>query len=70
MTNKVTTVRMPEDLAEEVEVVARGRGVSVNAVVVDALTAEIERVKHDKAFMKQLTRLTERDKEILDRLAK
>ena len=48
----------------------RGRGVSVNAVVVDALTAEIERVKRDKAFMKQLTRLTERDKEILDRLAR
>ena len=69
MTNKVTTVRMPETLAEEVEVVARGRGVSVNAVVLDALAAEIERVKGDKAFMEQLTRLTERDKEILDRLA-
>jgi predicted transcriptional regulator len=70
MTNKVTTVRMPESLAEEVEVIARGRGVSVNAVVLDALAAEIERVKGDKAFMKQLTRLTLRDKEILDRLAK
>jgi predicted transcriptional regulator len=70
MTNKVTTVRMPEELAEEVEVIARGRGVSVNALVVDALNAEIERVKGDKALMKQLAKLTERDKEILDRLAK
>jgi glutamate-1-semialdehyde aminotransferase len=61
---------MPEELAQEVEVIARGRGVSVNAVVLDALAAEISRVKGDKAFMEQLARLTERDKEILDRLAR
>jgi len=61
---------MPEELAEEVEVIARGRGVSVNTVVLDALVAEISRVKGDKTFMKQLARLTERDKEILDRLAR
>jgi len=69
MAKKVTTVRMPEELAEEVEVVARGRGVSVNAVVVEALVAEIERVKSDKDFMTRLHKLTKRDKEILDRLA-
>jgi len=69
MTKKVTTVRMPEELAEEVDAVARGRGVSVNTVVLDALSAEIERVKQDKDFMDRLRRLTERDKEILDRLA-
>jgi glutamate-1-semialdehyde aminotransferase len=69
MTRKTTTVRLPEDLADEVEVVARGRGVSVNAVVIDALVAEIERVKADKEFMAHLQRVTERDKEILDRLA-
>ena len=60
---------MPEELAEEVDAVARGRGVSVNTVVPDALSAEIERVKQDKGFMDRLRRLTERDKEILDRLA-
>lgn len=69
MARKVTTVRLPEQLADEVETVARGRGVSVNAVVVDALTAEIERVKADKQFMAHLRALTERDREILDRLA-
>jgi hypothetical protein len=66
---KVTTVRMPEDLADQVEAVARGRGVSVNAVVIDALVAEIGRVKTDKQFMARLREVTERDKEILDRLA-
>jgi len=69
MTKKVTTVRMPEELAEEVEAVARGRGVSINTVVVEALGAEIERVKADKEFMALLHEITERDKEILDRLA-
>ena len=60
---------MPEDLAETAEVVARGRGISVNALVIDALKAELERVKQDGDFMARLRELTERDKEILDRLA-
>jgi glutamate-1-semialdehyde aminotransferase len=60
---------MPEDLAETAEVVARGRGISVNALVLEALEAEIDRVKHDDEFMDQLRSLAERDKEILDRLA-
>jgi len=61
---------MPEDLAEQVDAVARGRGVSVNTVVIDALLAEIERVKSDVQFMTRLRELTERDKEILERLAR
>ncbi len=60
---------MPEDLAETAEVVARGRGISVNALVLEALEAEIDRVKGDDEFMDQLRSLAERDKEILDRLA-
>ena len=70
MTKKTTTVRIPEDLAETVEVVARGRGISVNTLVIDALVAEIERVRHDQEFMTRLREITERDKEIFDRLAK
>ncbi len=69
MTRKTTTVRMPEDLAETVEVVARGRGISVNTLVIDALTAEVERVRQDEEFMSRLREITKRDKEILDRLA-
>lgn len=69
MAKKTTTVRLPEELATTVEVVARGRGISVNTLVVDALTAEVERVRHDEDFMDKLREITERDKEILDRLA-
>ena len=37
--------------------------------MVDALTAEIEPVRPDDEFMAKLRELTERDREILDRLA-
>ena len=63
-------MRLPEELAATAEAVARGRGTSVNALVIDALTTEIQRVKADKDFMARLRVLTKRDKEILDRLAR
>ena len=69
MSRRMTTVRIPEDLAEEADIVARGRGVSVNALMLDALQSEIDRVKSDTEFMETLRALTERDQEILDRLA-
>jgi len=69
MARKTTTVRLPDDLAETAEVVARGRGVSVNHLIIDALVAELDRVKEDQDFMARLRELTLRDKEILDRLA-
>jgi predicted transcriptional regulator len=69
MKKRATTVRMPEELAEQADVIARGRGISVNALMLEALEAEIERVRHDDEFMGRLRELTERDKEILDRLA-
>jgi predicted transcriptional regulator len=69
MEKRTTTVRMPEELAEKADVIARGRGISVNALMLEALETEIERVRHDDDFMRRLRELTERDKEILDRLA-
>ena len=69
MPRRTTTVRIPEDLAEEADIVARGRGVSVNALMLEALQAEIDRVRSDADFMETLRALTERDREILDRLA-
>lgn len=69
MTRKATTVRLPEELADTAEVVARARGVSVNQVILDALQAEVDRVRQDEEFMTLLHTLVERDKEILDRLA-
>lgn len=67
---KQTTVRLPDDLAEEAEAVARVQGTSVNALIVDSLTAEIARVRNDEDFTSRAKRLLERDKEMLDRLAR
>ncbi|HEX7277120.1 MAG TPA: YlcI/YnfO family protein [Acidimicrobiales bacterium] len=65
-----TTVRLPQELADEAEAVARVQGVSVNSLIVEALSAEIERVRADVDFTSRAKRLLERDKELLDRLAR
>ncbi len=66
---KQTTVRLPDDLAEKAEAVARVQDKSVNQFIVDALTIEIDRVRKDADFMDRVARLVERNREILDRLA-
>ena len=67
---KQTTVRLPDDLADDAEAVAWVRGESVNQLIIDSLVAEIERVRSDDDFTARARRLIERDREILDRLAK
>jgi predicted DNA-binding protein len=67
---KQTTVRLPDELADEAEAVARVKGTSVNALIVESLAAEIQRVRSDKDFTKRARKLLERDKELLDRLAR
>ena len=67
---KQTTVRLPDDLADDAEAIARVRGESVNQLIIDALAAEIERVRSDDDFTARAKKLLERDREILDRLAK
>ncbi len=66
---KQTTVRLPEDLADSAEAVARVKGTSVNALIIGALEAEIERVRQDEDFTSRAKRLLERDRELLERLA-
>ncbi len=48
--NRQTTVRLPEELADQAEAVARVRGTSVNALIVDSLADEIARVRADEDF--------------------
>ena len=67
---KQTTVRLPEELADAAEAVARVRGTSVNALIVESLTAEIDRVRADKKFTSRAREVLARDKELLERLAR
>jgi hypothetical protein len=67
---KQTTVRLPEELAEQAEAVGRVKGTSVNGLIIESLSAEIARVRADKDFTARGGRLLKRDKELLDRLAR
>ena len=67
---KQTTVRLPAELADEAEAVARVKGTSVNALIIESLAAEIERVRADKEFTSRARKLLQRDQELLDRLAR
>ncbi len=67
---KQTTVRLPSELADAAEAVARVRGSSVNQLIIDSLRAELKRVRADEDFTARAKRLIERDRELLERLAK
>ena len=67
---KQTTVRLPKDLADDAEAVARVKGTSLNGLIIESLTAEIERVRRDRDFTKRAKALLARDQELLDRLAR
>jgi len=67
---KQTTLRLPDDLADQVEAIARTEGISVNQLVISSIELEIARVRADKGFNDRLKKLVQRDKAILDRLAK
>jgi len=68
MKTRQTTLRLPEDLADKAEVVARGSGKSLNQFILDSLAVEIDRVRKDSEFMNTLERLLERDRNILKAL--
>ena len=63
------TGRTHEDLAAEAEAVARVRGTSLNALILESLRAEIDKARNDKAFVDRAKELIARDRELLKRLA-
>jgi uncharacterized protein (DUF433 family) len=65
-----TSVHIPEDLAEVAEAIAWVQGTSVNRLVVEALTAEIDRVRADEGFVERARQVLEPDDELLKRLEK
>ena len=67
---KNMTLRLPASQADELEAVARADGISVSDAVREAITDHIERKRKDKAFRERLRTVMERDREILERLAR
>jgi len=65
---KQTTVRLPDELADQAEAVARERCTSVKALIIDLLSAEIDRGRPTRTSPTE-PGLLERDQDLLDRLA-
>jgi predicted transcriptional regulator len=64
-----TTVRLPDELADEAETIASVHGTSVNQLIVGSLATEIKRVRAEADFMIRARQLLDRDRAIIDRLA-
>jgi hypothetical protein len=54
----------------KLEAVARAEGISVSDAVREAIAEHIARKRKDKAFRERLRAVVERDREILERLAR
>jgi post-segregation antitoxin (ccd killing protein) len=64
------TLRLTPEQAGELEAVARAEGISVSEAVREAIADHIERKRKNKAFQTRLRAAMERDREILERLAR
>ena len=67
---KNMTLRLSAVQADELDAVARAEGISLSDAVREAITEHIDRKRKDKAFRERLRAVMERDREILERLAR
>jgi hypothetical protein len=70
MTIKSRTLRLPADQAEALEAIASVDEVSVNEEIQRAIAAHIEARRSDPDFRQRLKASIERNREILERLAR
>ena len=67
---KNLTVRLDDDLAADIEALARAEGKSQNEIVKIALREAVERRRKDPTFRKRVRQIINEDRELLERLAK
>jgi post-segregation antitoxin (ccd killing protein) len=67
---KSMTLRLNTELADDLEAIARAEGINVSDAVREAIAEHIQRKRKDKAFRERLRAMMERDREILERLAR
>lgn len=70
MTTRARTVRLPADQAEALEAMAAIDEVSANEEIRRAISAHIEARRADTDFQQRLQASVERNREILERLAR
>jgi predicted transcriptional regulator len=69
MATKVMTVRLSEDLAAELAIVARTDDLPVSESVREAIERHIAARRADKDFQRRLKKRVEQEREIVNRLA-
>jgi hypothetical protein len=67
---KNITVRLPDDLAADAEALARVEGKSLNETVKESLAATVAMRRKDPEFKARVAEIIEKDRELLERLAK
>lgn len=68
--SKPTTVRLTDEQQEDLAAVARADGTSVAETIRAAIEDHIAARRKDKAFQQRLAKIIDRDRELLERLAK
>ncbi len=63
-------MRLPDELAADVEALARVERASLNETVKQALIEAVERRRKNPKFKARLGKIIEEDRELLERLAK
>jgi predicted DNA-binding protein len=70
MTSKAMSLRLPWDLADGLEAVARVDGMTMAEAIRKAIATHIASRQADLDFQKRLRKRLEEDREVLERLAK
>jgi predicted transcriptional regulator len=66
---KAMTLRLEEELARELEAVARVEDITVSEAVRQAITEHVRARRSDRAFQERLDRFMNENQSILERLA-
>jgi predicted transcriptional regulator len=69
MATKVLSLRLPEELADEIGAVARANGVSVSRAIRFAIEDYVAAQRADKGFKARLKKRLEEDRKLAERLS-
>lgn len=70
LSTKAVTLRLPENKAAQLEAIARADEKSVNQTLIEAVDRMIAERRKDKAFKARVRAIIERDRDILEDLAR
>jgi predicted DNA-binding protein len=68
MTRRVISLRLPEQMAADAEMIARIEGKPMSGFITDAIAAQIEATRADLEFQQRLRERIEADQRIIARL--